>query len=200
MPQLLAAKIVLASASPRRQVLLAQIGVTPEIRPADVDETIPPGTEPAGAVSTLALAKARAVLDAGQAEGADLVIAADTVVVLEGDILGKPADAADAKAMLARLAGRTHDVYTGFTVLDPARPEGAHVESVCSKVFLAALSPEAIAAYVETGEPLDKAGSYAIQGLGSAFVERVEGCYTNIVGLPLPALVAAARGLGWTLF
>lgn len=200
MPQLSAARAVLASASPRRQTLLLQIGVTPEIRPADVDETIPPGTDPAAAVSALALAKARAVLESGQAEGADLVIAADTVVVLDGDILGKPADAEGAKAMLKRLAGRTHSVYTGFTVLDPARPEGAHVESVRSKVHLAALTPAAIAAYVETGEPLDKAGSYAIQGLGSAFVERVEGCYTNIVGLPLPALVAACRGLGWALF
>lgn len=198
MPLLSSARVVLASASPRRAMLLGQLGVAPAIRPADIDETIPPGAEPAAAVRELAAAKARAIVEAGLAADADLVIAADTVVVRDGAILGKPEDAADARAMLATIAGRSHEVYTGFTLLAPGKPP--HVEAVRSVVTMAPLSPEAIARYVETGEPLDKAGSYAIQGLGSAFVTRVEGCYTNIVGLPLPAVVAAAEGLGYSLF
>lgn len=182
--------LLLASASPRRCEMLARMGLTFQLAPAQVDEGLRPG-EPAGqAAQRLARRKARAVTRAsGQA-----VLAADTLVVLGPDILGKPADPAEAAQMLGRLSGREHQVVTGYCLIDDrGQAEGLSL----STVRFRALSPAEIAAYVASGEPLDKAGAYAVQGLGAALVKEVGGSYTNVVGLPLAAVLELmlARGL-----
>lgn len=190
------AKLVLASASPRRVELLTQLGLNFDVIPSGVDEeaAAPPDAGPGDLVQALALAKA---LDVAKAcPEADLVLGADTVVVLDHEVLGKPKDVEDAKAMLGRLAGRWHTVYTGQALV---KPGGAVLQAVTtSEVHLAALSPEAIARYVATGEPMDKAGSYAIQGIGAGFVAGNQGCYTTIVGLGLPTFLGLAKQQGWT--
>lgn len=184
--------VVLASGSPRRLELLRRLGLDPEVRPADVDEAPLPGEAPAATVARLAAAKARAV--DGPADL--LVIGADTEVVLDGDVLGKPADAAGAAALLRSLSGREHVVLTGVHVRFAGR-EAAAVEATV--VRFRALRDDEIEAYVATGEPLDKAGGYGIQGAGGMFVERIEGSDTNVVGLPLATLVGLAAGVGVTL-
>jgi septum formation protein len=186
-------RLILASASPRRRELLAALGLTPRVRPVDVDET-PSDGEPA-AECVLRLARAKAEADARPGE---LVLAADTLVVLDGRILGKPSGAEEARAMLAELAGRDHFVMTGVALRDAdARRTAAAVET--TRVTIAPLPPHRIAAYVATGEPLDKAGAYAIQGLGALFVERVDGNYSNVVGLPLPLTARLCTELGHDL-
>jgi nucleoside triphosphate pyrophosphatase len=143
----------------------------------------------------LRLAKAKA---AARAHSGELVLAADTVVVLDGELLGKPTDPADARRMLARIAGREHTVLTAVALEEPGQERRVSaVES--SRVRMAALKPEEIAWYVDTGEPMDKAGSYAIQGIGALFVEEVFGNYTNVVGLPLPLTGRLFRELGYEL-
>ena len=173
-------QLVLASASPRRRDLLAGLQLDFEVRSAEIDESALTDELPEDHVLRLARAKAQAVARPGE-----LVLAADTVVVLEGRILGKPADPADAQQMLSSLAGREHDVYTGVALFEPDRDTLVSATDR-SEVRIAALDKDEISWYVSTGEPLDKAGSYAIQGLGALFVERVVGNYTNVVGLPLP--------------
>ena len=173
-------QLVLASASPRRRDLLAGLQLDFEVRSAEIDESALTDELPEDHVLRLARAKAQAVARPGE-----LVLAADTVVVLEGRILGKPADPADAHQMLSSLAGREHDVYTGVALFEPDRDTLVSATDR-SEVRIAALDKDEISWYVSTGEPLDKAGSYAIQGLGALFVERVVGNYTNVVGLPLP--------------
>ena len=185
--------LVLASASPRRRELLAALGLTPPVRPVDLDET-PLAGEPA-ADCVLRLARAKAETGAGPGE---LVLAADTLVVLDGRILGKPSGPGEARRMLADLAGRDHLVMTGVAVCDSdARRTAAAVET--TRVTIAPLGPARIARYVATGEPLDKAGAYAIQGLGALFVERVAGNYSNVVGLPLPLTARLFAELGYEL-
>jgi len=169
--------LVLASASPRRKDLLESIGVSFLVRPVDIDESARPGEEPVPYVERLAREKASEQVGEGE-----LVLAADTIVEIDGDLLGKPADAAAGRAMLRRLGGRTHSVHTGIALLMGDRIESA-VEH--SRVRIAELSDEEISWYIETGEPMDKAGSYAIQGIGGIFVESVDGSYSNVVGLPL---------------
>lgn len=176
--------LVLASGSPRRRELLAQLGLSFEVCPSNVDETLEPGTSPAQAVETLALRKARAVA-ATCSEG--LVIGSDTVVVLDGEMLGKPRDAEEAVAMLKRLAGRTHRVYTGLAVIDVATGDCRVGHSVTA-VQMDALTDAEIRRYVATGEPMDKAGAYAIQGIGATLVTHIEGDYFTVVGLPLHLL------------
>ena len=150
------------------------------IRAVDLDETPLPGEPPQDIVLRLAKEKA-----AAKAEPGELVLGADTVVVLDGEPLGKPRDPEDARRMLARITGREHIVLTGVALEEPGRGcRAAAVET--SRVRMAVMTPEEIAWYVSTGEPLDKAGSYAIQDLGAMFVEEVFGNYTNVVGLPLP--------------
>ncbi len=181
--------LVLASASPRRRRLLAQLGLPFQVMESDVDENgaFARGGSPEELTQALALAKAAAV--ARRLGGAEppqdaVVLGADTVVVIDGEVLGKPRDAADAEAMLARLQGRTHTVITGVAVVDAAN--GRRVTAAeTTRVTVRPLTPERIRAYVAGGEPLDKAGSYAIQGLGAVLVTRVEGCFYNVVGLPL---------------
>ncbi len=186
-------RLVLASASPRRRELLAGLGLTPPVRPVDVDETPRDGEPAADCVLRLARAKAEA-----EARPGELVLAADTLVVLDGRILGKPAGPAEARAMLTDLAGRDHLVMTGVAVRDvDAGRTAAAVET--TRVSIAPLEAARIAAYVATGEPLDKAGAYAIQGLGALFVERIDGNYSNVVGLPLPLTRRLCAELGYDL-
>ena len=168
--------LVLASGSPRRKELLATAGFEFEVRPVDVDETPLPGESPADYVERLAEAKARAAWREGE-----ITLGADTTVFV-GEILGKPIDAADATAMLHKLAGRTHEVLTGFCLFNGtvARP-GVDL----SHVSFLPLSEAEITEYVASGEPMDKAGAYGIQGLASKFIYRVKGCYFNVVGLPV---------------
>ncbi len=184
-------RIVLASGSPRRRELLAQLGVTFEVRPADLDESVIPGETPAAYVERLARAKATAVAGPGE-----LVIAADTTVDVDDEILGKPADAAEAAAMLTRLAGRAHQVHTGVAV---AAHGAVRSGVVVTTVRFAPLSPATVAWYVATGEPLDKAGAYALQGIGGALVEAVDGSVSNVIGLPLVETVRLVRAMGVAL-
>ncbi len=191
-------RVVLASQSPRRRDLLALVGIAHEVRPADVDERTRPGEGAAAYVERLARAKAAAVAEslgdgAAGADGGLVVVAADTTVVVDGEILGKPHDEADARATLAWLAGRTHEVFTGMAVRRGAR-EAAGVERV--RVTFRALTEREVRDYVATGEPMDKAGAYGIQGFGATIVERVEGDYFAVMGLSLVRLVALLRAVG----
>ncbi len=169
------------------------MGLRFAVRPVDLDESPRPGEEPRIYVERLAAEKASALAGADE-----VVLAADTIVVLDGELLGKPASPAHAEAMLAQLVGREHEVYTGVAVL-AGESRGRAVGVERSLVRIGHLEPEEIAWYVGTGEPLDKAGSYAIQGLGAVFVEAVEGNYTNVVGLPLPLVRALFSSLGLDL-
>ena len=181
-------EIVLASQSPRRQELLARLGLTFTVRAADLDETMDPSRPPAAEVARLSAEKAAAV-DAGGA----VVVAADTVVVLDGRVLGKPSSEAEAVEMLRSLSGRPHQVMTGVTV----RWDGhAETDTVVTDVHFRPLSEREIAAYVATGEPMDKAGAYGIQGLASVFVDRLDGDYYNVMGLPLCRLCRMLRAAG----
>jgi septum formation protein len=163
------------------------------VRAVDIDETPYPGEDPRETVIRLAREKA-----VERAHPGELVLAADTVVVLDGDLLGKPRDPEDARRMLGRIAGREHVVYTAVTLEEPGSGRRASGLET-SRVRMAPLTPEQIAWYVETGEPMDKAGSYAVQGIGALFVEEVHGNYTNVVGLPLPLTYRLFRELGYEL-
>lgn len=184
--------MVLASASPRRRELLRALCADFDTAPSGVDETLPPGP-PTEAAVQVALRKARAVA-AGLRQGV-VVLGADTLVVVDGEALGKPADAADARRMLRRLRGREHVVVTGVAVVDTATGREA-TEAVVSRVRMADYSDAAIEAYVASGEPLDKAGAYAIQGQGGRLVERLEGSWSNVVGLPVEATRALLAAFG----
>jgi septum formation protein len=185
-------EVILASASPRRHDLLSQIGVRFEVRVPDIDESPMPGEDPVEYVRRLAIAKADAVSSAPD----ELVIAADTTVDLEAMIMGKPSDDRDAKSMLRRLSGRTHRVHTGIAVRLGAR----ELADVCTtSVTFVPLDEATIDWYVDTGEPLGKAGSYALQGAGAALVSGVEGSVSNVIGLPLHLVVALADRLGVAL-
>ena len=179
-----AAPLVLASASPRRVDLLRQAGVSFAVADPGPDRAWPRDAEPRHGVRALALDKARRI---AMRRPDAVVIGADTVVVLRGERLGKPQDRAAAAAMLGRLQGRTHEVWTGLAVVRGGEQRTA---SECTLVQFARLSAGEIEAYVASGEPLDKAGAYGIQGLAGQFVKRIEGDYLNVVGLPLARLRA----------
>jgi septum formation protein len=185
-------KIVLASASPRRKELLEQIGLRFEADPSDYDEETTSGSEPHEAARELSLGKARA---AARKHRKALIIAADTLVVLGGRIFGKPHTNAQAREMLRALNGRTHSVVTGFTILDTETGKVVS-RSVETTVHMRKLTLREIDGYVRTREPLDKAGGYAIQGRGAVLVDRIEGDYSNVVGLPLSALAETLREFG----
>jgi septum formation protein len=185
--------VLLASASPRRAALLRQIGVPFRAMPACVGESYPAGLSPYEGVEHVARAKALAVADTFQDRQAfAAVLGADTVVVLGDRVLGKPSDAAEAERMLRDLSGRTHRVLTGVALvwLDRAPDDAARIESWVEKtrVTFRVLHEAEIRAYVQSGRPLDKAGAYGIQENAAAFVSRIEGCYFNVVGLPLASL------------
>lgn len=171
-------KLILASNSPRRAEILTQGGFSFEKRIADTDEALPADLSPAAAVETLAQRKGRAVFRAAD----EVVLAADTVVALDNRILGKPKDENDAKAMLRALSGRTHSVFTGVYITDGEREFLFHTET---RVTFYQLTDAEVEAYVQSGEPMDKAGAYGIQGRGALFVEKIDGDYLNVVGLPL---------------
>lgn len=173
-------RIILASGSPRRADILREHGIAFEVRAADVDEHLENGTDPASACMYLALKKALAVRET---ENAGLIIAADTVVVHGGRILGKPADEKDAFDTLKRLKNDVHSVMTGVAICD-AESENTSVFCEKTRVFFSDYTEEDIRGYIATGEPADKAGSYAIQGGWSKFVKKIEGDYSNVVGLP----------------
>jgi septum formation protein len=184
-------RLVLASASPRRRELLARVGIEVDVEPADIDETPLPGEPAIDHARRLAAAKADA---AGDRLAWRWVLAADTVVEIDGAILGKAADPAEAEAMLRRLLGRTHRVTTAFSLRDPdGRRRDQHVTS---EVDMRAAGDDEIAGYVASGEWRGKAGAYAVQGMAAALVTAVRGSITNVVGLPLAEVVALLRASG----
>ncbi len=190
-------RLMLASASPRRAELLRQIGVEFSINPVDLDERVEPGEAPETYVRRLALAKAQAVRQNPGSESC-LVLGSDTSVVLEGVILGKPQDEADFVAMLSSLAGRRHQVWTGVALV---RETGdAEVTAVVTDVSFRAIEHAELTAYWRTGEPCDKAGGYGIQGKGAIFVERIEGSYSAVMGLPLFETAKLLRQAGFELW
>ncbi len=183
-------RVILASQSPRRRELLALIGVTHEVRPADIDETYFPGERPAAHAERLARGKCVVI---AEREPDALVIGSDTIVVVDGEVLGKPADEADAARMLRRLSGRSHVVVTAVAVAWRGQTRSA-VEEV--NVTFHSLSDDDITAYIATREPMDKAGAYGIQGFGATIVERVDGDYFAVMGLALGRLIGLFRELG----
>ena len=184
-------EIILASQSPRRRELLGRLGLSFTVRAADIDETMDPGRPAFDEVARLSREKAAAI--ALGAEPGDVIVAADTIVVLDGRILGKPRNEADARAMLSALSGREHQVMTGVTV---RRGQQVQTETCVTQVHFRPLSQAEIAAYVATGDPLDKAGAYGVQGLASVFVDRLDGDFFNVMGLPLCKLCGMLRSAG----
>jgi septum formation protein len=187
--------LVLGSASPRRREMIAWLGVPFEVRTADIDESWH-DEAPHAYLERIARAKLDAIrgLELGEATG---VLVADTIVVAPGGgVLGKPRDDDDARAMIERLAGATHEVSTRFEIAPVAGPV-AHAETVTSRVTFRAVTAQEAAAYAATGEGRDKAGAYAVQGRAAAFISRIDGSYTSVVGLPLSEVVMAMRALGW---
>jgi septum formation protein len=186
--------LILASASPRRQELLRNAGIPFTVQPADIDETPHPNESPRDCAERLAREKALAVF---QSQPQNYVLGADTIVVIDNMILGKPRDAADAARTLRLLSGRTHAVITGVCVVSPhaSKPE-PQTTSETTLVTMCAISDDEIRDYIATGEPMDKAGAYAIQGLASRWIPRIEGDYSNVVGLPVALVYAMVRKCG----
>ena len=188
--------LVLASASPRRRELLTQAGFEFQVFPSSVPEEHHAGEDAISFATRLAREKALAVFDEQSAldapENPLLVLGADTIVVVDEDILGKPANAADTVRMLTRLSGRTHQVITGVSLISRVGVEAA---AEVTFVRMLTLSPAEIAAYVATGEPMDKAGAYAIQGHAARWIPRIQGCYFNVVGLPLALVTSLVEGM-----
>lgn len=174
--------LILASGSPRRRELLNALGIRLRVVPSGVSEVARDGESPVEHVSRLALEKAE---DVARKFRSHWILGADTIVVIDEKILGKPESPDQAMSMLNSLAGRTHTVFTGYAIVHHQHPERNRVRHVKSRVNIRSLSTGQIRSYVQTGEPMDKAGAYAIQGIGSAIVEGVKGSYTNVVGLPL---------------
>ncbi len=187
----MSAQIVLASGSPRRRELLEQLGLTFTVVAPDVDESPLPGEDPIAYVGRVALDKVNAVAVNTSVPDA-LVIAADTTIDLDGEIIAKPVDLDDARTMLRRLSGRVHAVHTGVAL---RRGDRCVSTTVTSQVTFVTLSDAGVEWYIGTGEPLGKAGAYAIQGAGAVLVQSVEGSVTNVIGLPLPTVVQLAREL-----
>ena len=190
-------KMILASASPRRAEILRNAGIQFEVRATDVDESRLADEAPGDYIRRLALAKALSAAaeyrDTGQEA---LILSADTVVVVDADVLGKPVSQDDARSMLQRLSGRVHEVHTGLALLRSSGAEQRVVEEI-TRVHFAPLTDREIEDYIATGEPFDKAGAYGIQGKGGRYVTRIEGCYFNVMGLPLARLWSLLREVGW---
>jgi len=188
-------KLILASSSPRRAEILRDAGLSFSVLSSAVDETLIPGETPQQHVQRLADAKSD--LAAARAVGPAIILAADTVVVLDGQILGKPRSTEEARRMLELFSGRTHSVVTGVTLLHlPEMERRRFVETTL--VHFVRLSSDEISRYLATAEPYDKAGAYAIQGRAGRYIPRIEGCYFNVVGLPLARVVACLHELGWS--
>jgi len=185
-------RLILASASSRRQELLQKAGVAFTVVPSDIPETVQVGETPEEYVLRVAAEKA---LDVARKYPDTWVLGADTIVEIDGEVLGKPRDQADGQRMLRLLSGRTHQVITAFVLLDEENQVRAK-QMVSSSVTFKSLSDTQIHEYLATGEPFDKAGAYAVQGLGASLVERIEGSYTNVVGLPIDEVLTALRTVG----
>lgn len=183
-------KLLLASTSPRRAEILRSVGWDFEQRPVEIDETYVPGEDAVEYVKRLSRDKAHA---AAQLSPGSLVLGADTTVVIDGDVLGKPRDSNDAREMLRRLAGSWHFVYTGVTLMRDGENPKCEVGHEATRVLFAPMSDDEINWYVATGEPMGKAGAYAIQGHAALFVEKIEGDYWNIVGLPVRLVYRLAQ-------
>jgi septum formation protein len=192
------AKIILASASRRREDLLAQVGVQCEVVPSEIDENID-AQDPGVLVETLSSAKAEDV--AGRQEGDFVVIGADTVVVKEGNVYGKPSNEEEARQMLSSLQGDRHEVYTGVTLISVSEGEGLidtfHVRTI---VDMMPMTEAQIDAYIKSGEPMDKAGGYGIQGRGAAYIRDVAGDFFNVVGLPISTVLSRLENMGVNLY
>lgn len=184
--------IILASASPRRKELLGRIGLRFEVEPSNYEEDMPSGLEPHELAQRISLEKAKVV--ASKHKNA-VVIAADTFIFFSGQILGKPRTENEARKMLKTINGKPHSVITGFSIIDTGKNKTLS-KSVETKIYIKNLTSAEIDAYVKSKEPLDKAGAYAIQGLGAVIVERIEGDYFNVIGLPLSALTEALKEFG----
>ncbi len=188
-------KLILGSGSPRRAQILRDAGISFSVLSSAIDETVYPGETPQQLVQRLADAKADLV--AARAIGPAILIAADTVVALDGQILGKPRSTDEARRMLELFSGRTHSVITGVSIARlPEMERRQFIETTL--VYFAPLTRDDISRYLATEEPYDKAGAYAIQGHAGRYIPRIEGCYFNVVGLPLARLVIALRELGWS--
>ncbi len=187
-------KIILASGSPRRRELLQQIGLEFAVVPSTAAEDILPGESPEELVQRLSLAKAQEVAARENVQGR-WFIGSDTIVLSEGTVLGKPTDEEHARTMLKQLSGRKHQVLSGIALIDQLTGR-KHVEAVTTQVSFRKLDDAEICRYIATGEPADKAGAYAIQGLGVCFVAHIEGSYSNVVGLPLCRLTLALKDFG----
>lgn len=185
-------EVILASASPRRKELLEKIGLRFKVEPSNYEEDMPSGLEPHELARKISLEKAKVV--ASKHENA-IVIAADTFIVFGDQILGKPHTEKEARKMLETISGKSHSVITGFSIIDIGASKTLS-KSVETKIYIRKLTPAEIEAYVKSKEPLDKAGAYAIQGLGAVFVEKIEGDYFNVIGLPLSALTEALKEFG----
>jgi septum formation protein len=190
-------KLILASSSPRRAKVLRNAGFVFEVRPAEVLETRLPQEAAEDYVRRVAQTKAHVVAEQARAAGERaIVVAADTIVLAEDQILGKPKDAEDARRMLRLLSGKTHEVLTALCVINISTgKELLYVEK--TRVEFLKMSEEEIESYIQTGEPFDKAGAYGIQGIAGRFATRIEGCYFNVLGLPLSRLSTTLRALGW---
>lgn len=182
--------LILASSSPRRRQLLEQAGLEFSVEAAEIDERIQPGEAPATYVQRLALEKAQSVWERRKAKDSDgslIVLGADTTVVCDGNILGKPVDQTDARRMLEMLAGRTHQVLTGIAAVSG---RGLFSEVEITQVFFDLIGEQELIRYLASGEPMDKAGAYGIQGYAARWIPRIEGCFFNVMGLPLSRTIA----------
>jgi len=186
-------RIILASSSPRRRELLGTLGFAFDVIHPSADETLSADEPPEDFALRVSAEKATSV-SGSLGEGA-VVIGADTIVVVDGEILGKPGDREEASSMLRKLSGKKHHVYTAFSIVRP-KNEILHSEIVDTSVLVKPLAASEIEGYIKTGEPMDKAGAYGIQGLGSFMVRGIEGSYSNVVGLPVEELLAALKKLG----
>ena len=186
-------KIILASSSPRRKELLKSVGVQFEVIHPESDESLLGSENPRDYVSRLASEKAISVSE--NCDGDFFVIGADTIVVVDDEILGKPLNEEDARAMLSRISGREHHVLTAFSITKP-KDTLLHSQVVDTKVRVKTLEPEEIEGYIKSEEPMDKAGAYGIQGIGAFMIRGIEGSYTNVVGLPLVEVLEALKKLG----
>jgi septum formation protein len=189
-------QIILASASPRRKALLQQIGLPCKVVPSNIIEKLNPRLKPRGQVEQLALEKAMSI---AEKYPQSIIIAADTVVVMRDEIIGKPISREDAKRILEKLSGKSHTVITGFSIIDTQLHRKV-TKSIESTVFMKKLTKKDIEKYIDTNEPMDKAGGYGIQEKGGVFIERIEGDYFNVVGLPISALIEELKRFGVTIF
>jgi len=191
LPYDLQERLLLASASPRRREILENLGFEFEVLPSNVDESEVPWNDPVESAKLLAEIKG---VDAQMTRPRKTIIAADTIVLCDGEVMGKPSGPEEAAEMLGKLSRRMHEVLTGIALISP--PNKRVIEAESTKVFFRELSPKEISLYIETREPFDKAGAYAIQGYASVFIDRIEGCYFNVVGLPVARLFSMFRRLG----